>query len=137
MGVQFCEEEKAACSITGQWNPWGCCLFRHQTRNVEVLNNPGTHSADESFSALPAHMPEAGVCMTKVAVKKENGRIDRCHRCGGLMIPEKVFEIGSIDWHCLSCGERVDSVILAHRRKDEIRGNTEQLLAGKGKARLN
>ena len=44
-------------------------------------------------------------------------RADHCHRCGGLMVPEQVFEIGAVDWRCVSCGERVDSVILAHRQK--------------------
>ena len=68
-------------------------------------------------------------------------RSNHCHRCGGLMIQEKVFEIGSFDWHCVSCGERVDPVILAHRQtqglKDLAREEAERLSTGKGKARLN
>ena len=43
-------------------------------------------------------------------------RIDCCHRCGGLMVPESVHELGSYDWRCVSCGERIDPVILAHRQ---------------------
>jgi len=43
--------------------------------------------------------------------------IDRCHRCGGLMVSEPVHELASFDWHCVSCGERIDPVILAHRRQ--------------------
>lgn len=66
---------------------------------------------------------------------------NRCHRCGGLMIQEKVFELGSFDWHCVSCGERVDRVILAHRQaqgpNDLAREEAEKLFTGKGKARLN
>ena len=31
------------------------------------------------------------------------------------------FEIGSIDWRCVSCGERVDPVILAHRQHQTSR----------------
>lgn len=76
--------------------------------------------------------------MTKVvAAKDKNIRTDRCHRCGGLMVPEKVLEIGSIDWHCISCGERIDPVILAHRKRDSAPLDVEKAFAGKGKARLN
>lgn len=76
--------------------------------------------------------------MTKVvAAKDKNIRTDRCHRCGGLMVPEKVLEIGSIDWHCISCGERIDSVILAHRKRDSVSLDVEKGFTGKGKARLN
>ncbi len=46
---------------------------------------------------------------------------DRCHRCGGLMVPEQVLEIRSMDFRCMSCGERIDPVILAHREKHSIR----------------
>lgn len=80
--------------------------------------------------------------MTKVvAAKDKNIRTDRCHRCGGLMVPEKVLEIGSIDWHCISCGERIDSVILAHRQihrsKDLVREEAERAFAAKENVRLN
>lgn len=76
--------------------------------------------------------------MTKVvAGKNKNIRTDRCHRCGGLMVPEKVFEIGSFDWHCISCGERIAPVILAHRNRDSVPIDVEKAFAGKGKARLN
>ncbi len=63
--------------------------------------------------------------------------LDCCHRCGGLMLEERVFEIGSNNWRCVSCGERIDPVILAHRQKDLARVEAERLFAGKGKARLN
>jgi hypothetical protein len=77
--------------------------------------------------------------MTKVikAAASQEVRADRCHRCGGLMVPEKVFEIGSFNWRCVSCGERIDPVILAHRQKDLARVEAEKLFLGKGKARLN
>ncbi len=74
--------------------------------------------------------------MTKGAIPKRV-QTDRCHRCGGLMVEEKVFDLGSFDWHCVSCGERVDSVILAHRQKGLEGIDTDKLLARKGKARLN
>ena len=74
--------------------------------------------------------------MTNVVAAK-NTQTDQCHRCGGLMLEERVSEIGSINWRCVSCGERIDPVILAHRQKDLTRVETERLFAGKGKARLN
>lgn len=77
--------------------------------------------------------------MTKVpkATTSQEVRTDRCHRCGGLMVQEKVFETGSFDWRCVSCGERIDPVILAHRQKDLARVEAEKLFLGKAKARLN
>jgi len=74
--------------------------------------------------------------MTKVVAAK-NTQTDSCHRCGGLMLEERVSEIGSINWRCVGCGERIDPVILAHRQKDLARVEAERLFAGKGKARLN
>ena len=54
---------------------------------------------------------------------------------------EEVFEIRSFDWRCVSCGERIDAVILAHRQaqgpNDLECEEAERLVAGKGKARLN
>lgn len=52
----------------------------------------------------------------KRSVAKSTG-IDCCHRCGGLMVSEPVHELASYDWRCVSCGERIDPVILAHRRQ--------------------
>ncbi|MGQ0666645.1 MAG: hypothetical protein ACT4O4_06390 [Nitrospiraceae bacterium] len=80
--------------------------------------------------------------MTKVVAAKK-ADLDRCHRCGGLMVPEKVFEKGSFDWRCVSCGERIDPVILAHRQgqtdrpKDRAREEAEKLFVGHGQSRLN
>lgn len=56
-----------------------------------------------------------------------HNRADRCHRCGGLMVAEQVLEIASFDWRCVSCGERIDPVILAHRKQDPARVTTEHL----------
>lgn len=67
----------------------------------------------------------------------KTARLDRCHRCGGLMVPEQVFETGSVDWHCVSCGERIDPVILSHRQQDLARVEAERLFVGHGKPRLN
>jgi hypothetical protein len=53
------------------------------------------------------------------------------------MVPEQVHELGAFDWHCVSCGERIDPVILAHRQKNFARAEAEKLFAGPGKSRLN
>ena len=74
--------------------------------------------------------------MTKVIAAMKT-QTDQCHRCGGLMVEERVSELGSSNWRCVSCGERIDHVILAHRRKGLARGEAEKLFAGKSKARLN
>ncbi|TKB95211.1 MAG: hypothetical protein E8D41_01770 [Nitrospira sp.] len=66
-----------------------------------------------------------------------NTQTNQCHRCGGLMVEERVFEIGSIDWRCVSCGDRVDQVILAHRQGRGPQQEAEQVFAGSGRARLN
>ena len=73
---------------------------------------------------------------------RERKPIDQCHRCGGLMVQEKVFELGLFDWRCVSCGERIDPVILAHRAghrssKSLAREEAGKLLVGRGKASLN
>lgn len=79
--------------------------------------------------------------MVKMSKKPANENIrpevhpDRCHRCGGLMVPERVFELGTDDWRCVMCGERIDPVILAHRQKHLARAEAEKLFAGA--ARLN
>jgi hypothetical protein len=56
--------------------------------------------------------------MTGFVAAKEDKRVDvhRCHRCAGLMVQEKVFELGSFGWRCVSCGERIDALVLAHRQ---------------------
>jgi tRNA(Ile2) C34 agmatinyltransferase TiaS len=78
----------------------------------------------------------------KLVMAREQRQVDRCHRCGGLMVQEKVFELGSFDWRCVSCGERIDRVILAHRethRSSKGLGREEagKLLVGHGEAHLN
>ncbi len=74
--------------------------------------------------------------MTKVEAAK-NSQTSQCHRCGGLMVEERVFEIGSINWRCVSCGERIDPVILTHRQKSLPRVEAERLFTHKGNTRLN
>ena len=72
--------------------------------------------------------------MTKVSVAKASlsrkRPADCCHRCGGLMVPEQVHELASFEWRCVSCGERVDPVILAHRRQDFVRPEGEKVRTG-------
>lgn len=41
----------------------------------------------------------------------------QCERCGGLMVSEEYDDFNG--WRCILCGERVDPVILAQRRKAE------------------
>ncbi len=60
-----------------------------------------------------------------------------CHRCGGFMVPEPVFELGSVNWRCIGCGERIDPVILAHRKKNVERDEAEKLFKSQRGPRLN
>lgn len=39
----------------------------------------------------------------------------QCERCGGLIVSEEYDDFNG--WRCILCGERVDPVILAQRRK--------------------
>ena len=77
------------------------------------------------------------VKISKTSVAHQADRADHCHRCGGLMVPERVFEIASIDWRCVSCGERIDPVILAHRKQELARAEAEKLFVGHRKPHLN
>jgi tRNA(Ile2) C34 agmatinyltransferase TiaS len=71
--------------------------------------------------------------MPNTVAENTTTRTDRCHRCGGLMVSEQVFEIRSIDFRCVSCGERIDAVILAHRQRPLARGESESLSPAKRK----
>lgn len=77
------------------------------------------------------------VKVSKRSVAQRQGYDECCHRCGGLMVSERVFEIGSVNWRCVSCGERIDPVILSHRRKNVAREEAEQLFASHRELRLN
>jgi hypothetical protein len=46
-------------------------------------------------------------------------------------------DTGTVEGHCVTCGERVDQVILAHRQHQEARQEAEQVFAGSGQSRLN
>ena len=63
--------------------------------------------------------------------------LDTCHRCGGLLVPEWTGE--TMGRRCVSCGERLDSVILAHRRQQRShpRQAAEALFATAGAPDLN
>ncbi len=69
--------------------------------------------------------------MPNTMAEKTTTRTDRCHRCGGLMVSEQVFEIRSINFRCVCCGERIDAVILAHRQRPLVRGERESLSPAK------
>jgi hypothetical protein len=62
---------------------------------------------------------------------------DCCHRCSGLMVPELSTDTGRVEWHCVTCGDRVDEVILTHRQHQESRQESEEEFACSGRARLN
>lgn len=66
-----------------------------------------------------------------------NRAIDCCHRCSGLMVAELSIDTGTVEWHCVTCGDRVDQVILAHRHHQAARQEPEQAFAGSGRFRLN
>lgn len=57
------------------------------------------------------------VKVSRMSAARRQTHSDCCHRCGGLMVSEPVHELASYDLRCVSCGERIDPVILAHRRQ--------------------
>ncbi len=63
--------------------------------------------------------------------------LDCCHRCGGLRVAELSTDTGTVEWHCVTCGDRADQVILAHRQHQEVRQGAEQVLASSSRSRLN
>jgi tRNA(Ile2) C34 agmatinyltransferase TiaS len=77
-----------------------------------------------------------GTATTKTNQGKKSG-LDCCHRCGGLMVSELSTDTGTAEWHCVTCGDRVDQVILARRRHREVRQEAEQAFAGSGRFGLN
>lgn len=76
-----------------------------------------------------------------LATKSNQGKKsvhDCCHRCGGLMVSELSYDTRGSEWHCVTCGDRVDQVILAHRQHRGVRQEGEQVFAGSGgHSRLN
>jgi hypothetical protein len=70
----------------------------------------------------------------KVATKRA---FDCCHRCGGLMVSEFSADTGTVEGHCVTCGDRVDYVILAHRQHQGSRQISQGAFAGSGRSRLN
>lgn len=63
--------------------------------------------------------------------------LDCCHRCGGLMVAELSIDTGTVEWHCVTCGDRVDQVILAHRQQQDVRREAGLAFADSGRSRLN
>lgn len=64
---------------------------------------------------------------TKQAQKRA---LDCCPRCGGFMVPEFALETRGVEWHCVTCGERVDQVILVHRQYQQSRKKPNRWLLG-------
>lgn len=77
-----------------------------------------------------------GSVATKTKQAKQRA-LDCCHRCGGLMVSEFALETRGVEWHCVTCGDRVDQVILARRQQQEAQQEGEAVYAGAGHARLN
>ena len=77
-----------------------------------------------------------GTMTTKVSQSKTRG-LDCCHRCGEFMVSEFSADTGMVEGHCVTCGERVDQVILSHRERRKTRQVAEQALAGSDHSRLN
>jgi hypothetical protein len=74
---------------------------------------------------------------SKTSAVQQESYEECCHRCGGFMVPEPVFELGSVNWRCIGCGERIDPVILAHRKKNDERDEAEKLFKSQRGPRLN
>lgn len=74
---------------------------------------------------------------SKTSAVQQESYEECCHRCGGFMVPEPVFELGSVNWRCIGCGERIDPVILAHRKKNVARDEAEKLFKSQRGPRLN
>ena len=58
--------------------------------------------------------------MMPFLTRRRTVTMDQCPRCGGLL----VWESDSVDFEglrCVSCGERIDPLILAHRRVQAAR----------------
>lgn len=77
-----------------------------------------------------------GIVTTKASQGKMPA-LDGCHRCGGFMVSEFSADTGTREWHCVTCGERVDQVIVAHRQHQEARQEVEEVFAGLGHSRLS
>ena len=77
-----------------------------------------------------------GTATTKTNQARKRA-LDCCHRCGGLMVAELSTDTGTVEWHCVTCGDRVDQVILAHRHHQVARRKPEQVFAGSGHFRMN
>ena len=75
--------------------------------------------------------------VTTTMNQAEKHALDCCHRCGGLMVSELSADTGTAEWHCVTCGDRVDQVILSHRQHQEVRQEAEQVFAGSGRLGLN
>lgn len=79
-------------------------------------------SERESRGAQPSDYPE------RLPVLPHSRFDNQCERCRGLMVSEHDDDFNG--WRCILCGERVDSVILAQRRKSPSAG-VEALPAGR------
>lgn len=70
-------------------------------------------------------------------IQGKNRALDCCHRCSGLMVSELSADTGTMERRCVTCGERLDQVILAHRQHQEAQEEAEQVFAGSGHSHLN
>lgn len=64
--------------------------------------------------------PQSPNALARLAASTESRHDTACTRCGGLMVSAQDDEF--MGWRCILCGERIDPVILAQRRKSETAG---------------
>jgi len=58
-----------------------------------------------------------------------------CTRCGGLMVRDRFYDmldtdIGMVAWRCISCGDIVDPVVLANRRRHLSKAVAREMAEG-------
>lgn len=70
--------------------------------------------ATEGGSCVPQPPDAPG----RLSVPPQSRHNATCERCDGLMVSERDDEFRG--WRCILCGERIDPVILAQRRKSEL-----------------
>lgn len=70
-------------------------------------------ATDAEFCGVPPPDPPE-----RLSVLPHSRHDNQCERCRGLMVSEHDDDFQG--WRCILCGERVDPVILAQRRKSEL-----------------
>lgn len=79
-----------------------------------VLKGPGRYMPAIANVSQPPDAPG------HLSVATQSRHDAACDRCGGLMVSEDDDDFNG--WRCILCGERIDPVILAQRRRAESAG---------------